>query len=395
MKAWLFASKDHAPGDGGTRSIRPPSLPVLVRVLHSSINYKDALALTRAAPIARHFPMVPGIDLVGEVIEDKTGTFDPGFVVATGHGLSESTWGAYSEEARLKAEWLTLLPDGLTAEQAAGIGTAGVTAAMAIDALERHGTAPERGPVVVTGPTGGVGSFAVPLLAQSGYAVVAVTGRTGEASYLRANGASEIIDRAELEGEPRPLSKERWSAGIDVAGGKVLADLLTAIRYGGAVAACGLASSLNLPTSVAPFILRSVSLLRMISVMAPATSRSAAWARIARGATPHRLRSDHLTSQILRSCGTLRQNSWASSCGGESSELVSSMGRTVILDCNTGRTGGLVLRRNLRSRCAGNHRHSGMVGRSGPDQTSLRSLRQGRLYRHRAGPLRRKSYSIP
>lgn len=285
IKAWVFNDKDDP---GRWTTIDPSALPdepVRVRVIHSGLNYKDALSLTRRAPISRRFPMVPGVDLVGEVLDDRSGTFRPGMlVVATGHGLGETSWGAFAEEARVKAEFLLPLPDQIAPEQAAAIGTAGLTAAMAITALERYGIAPDQGPVVVTGPTGGVGSFATWLLAEAGYQVVAVTGRPSEADYLKANGAAEILDRAELEGEPRPLGKERWRAGVDVAGGKVLANMLSAIRYNGAVAACGLAASMDLPTTVAPFILRGVALLGIDSVMASRERRDAAWSRLATAA---------------------------------------------------------------------------------------------------------------
>jgi acrylyl-CoA reductase (NADPH) len=285
MKAWVFASKEDPGGwiEQGPAGL--PDLPVLVRVTHSGVNYKDALSLTRRAPIARSFPMAAGIDLVGTVIEDRNGAFSPGEpVVATGHGLGETTWGGYAEQARVRPEWLTRLPAGLSQEQAAAVGTAGLTAAMAIDALERFGVAADQGPVVVTGPTGGVGSFASLLLKHAGYHVVAATGRPLESEYLKANGAAEVIERVGLESEPRSLGKERWRAGVDVIGGKVLANLLSSTRYGGAIAACGLAGSMALPTSVAPFILRGVSLLGVDSVMAPDRTRRAAWDRIAAAA---------------------------------------------------------------------------------------------------------------
>lgn len=285
MKAWMFSAKDDPGGWTNVERSALPDLPVLVRVTHSGLNYKDALSVAGRAPISRSFPMVPGIDVVGTVIEDASGAFRPGdAVVATGHGLGETSWGAYAEEARLKPEWLTRLPSGISPEQAAAVGTAGITAAMAIDALERFGITPADGPVAVTGPTGGVGSFASWLLARAGFHVVAITGRPSEADYLKANGASDVVDRAGLEGEPRPLGKERWIAGIDVAGGKVLANMLASTRYGGAVAACGLAASLALPTSVAPFILRGVSLLGIDSVMADAGKRRSAWQRVAAAA---------------------------------------------------------------------------------------------------------------
>jgi acrylyl-CoA reductase (NADPH) len=302
VKAWVFASKDDQGRWTDQERSALPDLPTLVEVTHSGLNYKDALSLTRRAPISRRFPMVPGVDLVGRVIEDASGAFAPGDkVVATGWGLGETTWGAYAEEARLDPKWLLPVPANLDEEQAAAIGTAGVTAAMAIDALQRHGVAAGDGPVLVTGPTGGVGSLAMFLLAHDGYAAVAATGRPQEADFLTSLGASDILDRTELEGEPKPLGKERWRAGIDVVGGAVLANLLSNIQYGGAVAACGLAGSMNLPTSVAPFILRGVALLGVESVMAPGDVRRAAWSRISRAAAKipfERLISRHRFSEV-------------------------------------------------------------------------------------------------
>jgi acrylyl-CoA reductase (NADPH) len=286
MKAWVFASKEDPGGWIERDPAELPDLPVLVRITHSGVNYKDALSLARRVPIARSFPIAAGIDFVGSVVEDRSGVFSSDeIVVATGNGLGETTWGGYAEQARVRPEWLVRLPAGLSQEQAAAVGTAGLTAAMAIDALGRFGVAADQGPVVVTGPTGGVGSFASFLLKDAGYHVIAATGRVAESGYLKANGAAEVIDRAELETEPRPLGKERWRASVDVIGGKVLANILSAVRYGGAVAACGLAGSIALPASVAPFILRGVSLLGIDSVMAPETTRRAAWNRIAAAAT--------------------------------------------------------------------------------------------------------------
>lgn len=214
MKAWVFTSKEDAGGWIEQDTAGLPDLPVLVRITHSGINYKDALSLTRRAPIARTFPMAAGSDFVGSVIEDRSGAFSPGeIVVATGNGLGETTWGGYAEEARVRPEWLARLPIGLSQEQAAAVGTAGITAAMAIDALERFGVAADQGPVLVTGPTGGVGSFASILLKYGGYHVIAATGRLAESEF-KANGAAEVIDRAELEGEPRSLGKERWRASV-------------------------------------------------------------------------------------------------------------------------------------------------------------------------------------
>jgi acrylyl-CoA reductase (NADPH) len=280
MKSWIFNEKSDAGGWVEHAESELPPEPVLVDVQHSAINYKDALSITRKAPISRRFPMVPGIDLVGTVREDGSGTFRAGDrVVATGFGLGETQWGAYSTQARLKPEWLVKLPDDLSSRDAAAVGTAGVTAALAIDALEAYGLPLGTGEIVVSGATGGVGSFALRLLNAAGYHGVAMTGRPGEQDYLRAQGAKDIVERAEFEQDPKPLAKERWSAGIDVAGGKILANILSTTKYGGSVAACGLAATMDLPTSVAPFILRGVNLLGVDSVMASQEKRAAAWKR--------------------------------------------------------------------------------------------------------------------
>lgn len=289
VKAWVQQAKGEP---GGWRDVAGGDLPdraVRVQVSHSAINYKDALALTGRSPIFRKFPMVPGIDLAGTVLSDASGRFAPGTrVVATGHGLGEAEWGGYAEEAALDPDWLVALPEELSNRHAAAIGTAGVTAAMAVDALARHGIAPG-GEVVVTGPSGGVGGFALMLLAAAGYSPVAATGRIDEAPYLEALGAARVIARTELEGEPRALAAEQWAGGIDVAGGAILANMLAATRAYGAVAACGLASSMALPVTVAPFILRGVCLLGIGSVHPPAALRESAWARLARDADAARI----------------------------------------------------------------------------------------------------------
>jgi acrylyl-CoA reductase (NADPH) len=256
---------------------------VTVRVSHSTVNYKDGLAVTGKAPVVRRFPMIPGIDLAGTVEASDHPDFKPGdAVVLNGWGVGETHLGAYAERARLKGDWLIPLPASLSPAQAMAIGTAGYTAMLSVMALERHGLMPDRGPVVVTGAAGGVGSVAITLLAKAGWHVIASTGRPQEADYLKSLGAAEIIDRAELSGPARPLGKERWAAGIDSVGTHTLANLLAMTRYGGAVAACGLAGGMDLPTSVAPFILRGVSLLGIDSVMAPKDLRLAAWDRLAR-----------------------------------------------------------------------------------------------------------------
>jgi acrylyl-CoA reductase (NADPH) len=281
VKSWIFKDK----GDAGAwvehaEADLPPE-PVLVDVSHSAINYKDALSMTRSAPISRKFPMVPGIDVVGTVREDASGTFAVGDrVVATGFGLGETQWGGYATQARLKPEWLIRLPDAVSNRDAAAVGTAGLTAAMCIDALEQYGLPLGSGEILVSGATGGVGSFALRLLDAAGHHAVAMTGRPEEEAYLRAQGARDIVLRAEFEQDAKPLGRERWAAGIDVAGGKILANMLSMTKYGGSVAACGLASTMDLPTSVAPFILRGVSLLGVDSVMASAAKRALAWKRI-------------------------------------------------------------------------------------------------------------------
>ena len=240
---------------------------VTLRVTHSTVNYKDGLALTGKAPVVRTFPMVPGIDLAGEVISCTSGAFQPGErVVLTGYGVGEVHFGAYAGMARLKSEWLVPLPPTLSPAQAMAIGTAGFTAMQCVLALEKHGLTPANGHVVVTGAAGGVGSVAVALLAKLGWHVIASTGRMAEADYLKGLGAAEVIDRAELSNPPKALAKERWAAGVDTVGSTTLANALSMTRWGGAIAACGLAGGMDLPTSVAPFILRNVALLGVDSV---------------------------------------------------------------------------------------------------------------------------------
>src|SRR3954464_4580211 len=255
---------------------------VTVRVTHSALNYKDGLVLTGKAPVVRRFPMIPGIDFAGSVESSSHPEFKPGDkVVLNGWGTGETHLGAYAERSRVKGDWLIPLPEGLTAEQAMAIGTAGYTAMLAVLALERHGLAPAHGPAVVTGAAGGVGSVAIALLAKAGWQVIASTGRPQEADYLKGLGAAEIIDRNELSPPAKPLAKERWAAGVDSVGSHTLANLLAMARYGGAVAACGLAGGMDLPTSVAPFILRGVSLLGIESVRARKALRLEAWSRLA------------------------------------------------------------------------------------------------------------------
>jgi len=256
---------------------------VTVAVEWSTLNYKDGLAIAGKAPVVRRFPMIAGIDFAGTVEQSSHPAWKAGDkVVCTGWGLGETHLGAYAERARVKGDWLVRLPDGLSAREAMAIGTAGFTAMLAVLALERQGVSPKRGPIVVTGAAGGVGSVAIAVLGKLGFHVIASTGRLSEAPYLKSLGAAEVIDRNELSGPPKPLAKERWAGGIDSVGSTTLANLLSMTRYGGAIAACGLAAGMDLPASVAPFILRGVCLLGIDSVMCPIAPRKAAWERLAR-----------------------------------------------------------------------------------------------------------------
>jgi acrylyl-CoA reductase (NADPH) len=264
-----FDEADLMPGD------------VTVAIDYSTVNYKDGLAITGKAPVVRRFPMIAGIDFSGTVTASSHPQWKAGDrVVLNGWGLGETHLGAFAQVARVSGDWLVALPNGLSARDAMAVGTAGYTAMLAVMALERHGLTPARGPVIVTGAAGGVGSVAVALLGKLGYQVAASTGRPEQADYLKGLGATEIIERKELSGSPRPLAKERWAGGIDSVGTTTLANVLSMTRYGGAVAACGLAGGMDLPTSVAPFILRGVALLGIDSVMCPIALRREAWARL-------------------------------------------------------------------------------------------------------------------
>jgi acrylyl-CoA reductase (NADPH) len=256
---------------------------VTVRVSHSTINYKDGLAITGKAPVVRRWPMIPGIDFAGEVIASNNPAFKNGDgVILNGWGVGETHLGGYAQRARVKADWLVPLPAAFTPAQAMAIGTAGYTAMLCVLALERNSITPDRGPVLVTGAAGGVGSVAVALLAKLGYTVIASTGRASEAEYLKGLGANEILDRAELAGTARALGKERWAGAVDVVGSNTLANVISMTKYDGCVAACGLAQGMDLPASVAPFILRGVTLAGVDSVMAPNARRLEAWTRLAR-----------------------------------------------------------------------------------------------------------------
>jgi len=255
---------------------------VTVRVEWSTLNYKDGLALTGKAPVVRRFPMIAGIDFAGTVEQSSHPQWKAGDkVVCTGWGMGETHLGAYAEKARVKGDWLVALPQGLSARDAMAIGTAGFTAMLSVLALEKHGVSPKGGPVVVTGAAGGVGSVATAVLSKLGYHVIASTGRASEADYLKEIGATEVIDRNELSAAAKPIARERWAGGVDSVGSTTLANLLSMTKYGGAIAACGLAAGMDLPSSVAPFILRGVCLLGIDSVMCPIEPRKAAWQRLA------------------------------------------------------------------------------------------------------------------
>jgi len=256
---------------------------VTVGVEWSTLNYKDGLAVTGKAPVVRRFPMIAGIDFAGTVEQSSHPQWKAGDkVVCNGWGMGETHLGSYAEKARVKGDWLVRLPEGMTSREAMAIGTAGYTAMLSVLALEKHGLTPNSGPVVVTGAAGGVGSIAIAVLSKLGYHVIASTGRVAEAGYLKGLGAAEVIDRNELSGPAKPLAKERWAGGIDSVGSTTLANLLSMTRYGGAIAACGLAAGMDLPSSVAPFILRGVCLLGIDSVMCPIEQRMLAWSRLAR-----------------------------------------------------------------------------------------------------------------
>ncbi len=260
-----------------------PEGDVTVHVSHSTLNYKDGLAITGKGPIVRQFPMVPGVDLAGTVEDSSDPDFKPGDqVLLNGWGVGEGHWGGLAQRARLQGKWLIPLPSAFTPAQAMAIGTAGYTAMLAIMALEKNGVTPDKGDVLVTGANGGVGSFAIALLAKLGYRVVASTGRLGESEYLTSLGAAEIIDRATLAEPGRPLAKERWAGAIDSVGSHTLANICASTRYWGTVATCGLAQGMDFPASVAPFILRGVTLAGIDSVMRPRQDRIDAWARLAR-----------------------------------------------------------------------------------------------------------------
>ena len=296
----LQIDKDDAGYRCSLQTLDDSALPegdVTVAVAYSTINYKDGLAITGKSPVVRKFPLTPGIDLAGTVTESRHPLFKAGdTVVLNGWGVGESHSGGLAQQARLKGDWLIALPAAFTPRQAMAIGTAGYTAMLCVMALEKHGVTPEQGEVLVTGAGGGVGSVAIALLAKLGYRVVASTGRLQEAGYLRHLGAADVIDRAELSAPGKPLAKERWAGVVDTVGSHTLANACASTKYGGTVAACGLAQGMDLPATVAPFILRGVTLAGIDSVMAPRALREAAWARLARDLDVAKL--DAMTQEV-------------------------------------------------------------------------------------------------
>jgi len=291
----IMISKDESGQHVALTEVGKDQLPegdVTVRVRCSTLNYKDALAITGKAPVVRKFPMVPGIDLAGVVEQSDHPGFRAGDgVVLNGWGVGEVHWGGLAEYARLKGDWLVPLEPAFSPEQAMSIGTAGYTAMLCVMALEKHGVTPDSGEILVTGAAGGVGSVAVAILAKLGYAVVAMTGRPAEADYLKSLGASRIVDRGDYSAPGRPLAREQWAGAVDVAGGQVLANVCAAMKYRGVVAACGLAGGMEFPATVAPFILRGVTLAGIDSVMCPKPERIEAWRRLARDLDPALLSS--------------------------------------------------------------------------------------------------------
>ncbi len=281
----LIARQSEAGQAVSVESLELSDLPdndVLVRVDYSTINYKDGLALTGTRPIIRNYPLVPGIDLAGVIESSQDERWQVGDrVVVNGWGMGEGHWGGLAQYAQVKGDWLVKLPDALSTREAMCIGTAGYTAALCVEALMKHGTTPAEGDILVTGASGGVGSIAIALLAAQGFNVVASTGKTNEGAYLEALGASEYIDRGTMSTAGNPLQKERWAGVVDAVGGQTLANACAQTRYGGAIAACGLAESPALPATVMPFILRGITLYGIDSVMAPLSARVGAWRRLA------------------------------------------------------------------------------------------------------------------
>ena len=282
----ILIERDPPPYRASLKKLEESQLPagdVSVRVEYSTLNYKDALAITGKGPVVRQFPLVPGIDFAGTVDESSNPGFKRGDkVLLNGWGVGEAHWGGLAQLARVKADWLIPLPGALTTRQAMAVGTAGYTAMLCVMALERHGVTPGDGEILVTGAAGGVGSIAVALLSKLGFRVAAMTGRPAESGFLTELGAAEIMDRAAYAGAGRPLAKERWAGAIDVVGSHTLANVCASLRYGGVVAACGLAGGMDFPGTVAPFILRGITLAGIDSVMRPRPDRVEAWRRLSR-----------------------------------------------------------------------------------------------------------------
>ena len=280
----ILIEKDDAGYRAAVKELEESALPegdVTVRVSHSTLNYKDGLAITGRGPVVRKFPLVPGIDLAGTVEATTNPDYQVGDqVVLNGWGVGESHWGGLAQKARLKGEWLVPLPKAFSPRQAMAIGTAGYTAMLCVMALERHGVTPDKGEIIVTGAAGGVGSVAVAILAKLGYTVVGVTGRPEERDYIMGLGASEVLERGAFSAPGKPLARERWAGAVDVVGSHTLANVCAATRYGGVVTACGLAGGMDFPASVAPFILRGVTLAGVDSVMCPRPLRLEAWQRL-------------------------------------------------------------------------------------------------------------------
>jgi len=296
----LLLEKNEAGFSARVQPVHEERLPpgdVLVQVACSTLNYKDGLAITNRGPVVRQWPMVAGVDGAGTVLESTHPAWKPGdHFVHNGWGVGETHWGCLAERARLKGDWLVKLPAVFTARQAMAIGTAGYTAMLCVLALERHGVKPGDGEVLVTGATGGVGSVATALLAGLGYRVIGSTGKAAEADYLGRLGAASVIDRAELSAPGKPLQKERWAAVVDAVGSHTLVNACAQTRYGGVVAACGMAQGIDMPGTVMPFILRSVTLAGVDSVMAPLNLRQQAWDRLAKELNPKLL--DQMTQDI-------------------------------------------------------------------------------------------------
>lgn len=281
----ILIEKDEAGYRASLTNLDEAQLPegdVTVRVAYSTLNYKDALAITGKGAVVRKFPLVPGIDLAGTVEESRNPEYKAGdSVLLNGWGVGEGHWGGLAQKARLKGDWLVPLPDEITPRQAMAIGTAGYTAMLCVLALERHGVTPDKGEILVTGAGGGVGSVAVSILSKLGYSVVAMTGRPDESAYLKTLGAVEVLDRALFADAGKPLGKERWAGAVDVVGSHLLANVCATMRYRGVVTACGLAGGMAFPATVAPFILRGVTLVGIDSVMCPRAERLVAWRRLA------------------------------------------------------------------------------------------------------------------